>query len=52
MEKITLEEYIKAARRGSREAEIELYGHPLRHHKIIKKKKKYNRKKKHKNYNA
>ena len=52
MEKITLDEYIKTARRGSREAEIELYGHPLPHHKIFKNKKKYNRKKKHKNYNA
>ncbi len=52
MDKKTLDEYIKAARRGSREAEIELYGHPLLRHKIFKNKKKYNRKKKHKNYNG
>ena len=49
MKKITLRDYIKAARKGSREAEIELYGHPLPQHKIFKNKKKYNRKKKHKN---
>ena len=40
-----LAEYVKAARRGSREAEIELYGHPLNHHKVIKSKKVYDRKK-------
>lgn len=49
MEKKTLDEYIKAARKGSREAEIELYGHPIPQHKIFKNKKKYDRKKKHKN---
>ncbi|NDV83671.1 hypothetical protein [Bacteroides sp. 51] len=40
-----LTDYIKAARKGSREAEIELYGHPLNHHKIVKSKKVYDRKK-------
>lgn len=40
-----LTDYVKAARKGSREAEIELYGHPLNHHKVVKSKKAYNRKK-------
>lgn len=38
-------EYIRAARKGSREAEIEQYGHPLNHHRIFKSKKVYDRKK-------
>lgn len=40
-----LMDYIKAARRGSREAEIELYGKPINQRKIIPSKKVYNRKK-------
>ena len=42
------QDFIKASRRGSREAEIELYGHPLNFHKVFKNKKKYTRKIKHK----
>lgn len=42
-------DFIKASRRGSREAEIELYGHPISFRKIFKNKKKYTRKIKHKN---
>ena len=38
-------DYVKAARRGSREAEIELYGRQLNHHKVVKSKKVYDRKK-------
>ena len=41
----TINDYIKAARRGSREAEIEMYGKPLNHHRVVKSKKQYNRKK-------
>jgi len=44
----TEEDFIKASRRGSREAEIELYGHPINFRKIFKNKKKYTRKIKHK----
>lgn len=40
-----LMDYIKAARRGSREAEIELHGHPINHRKVVKSKKVYDRKK-------
>lgn len=40
-----LDEYIKAARKGSREAEIESFGHPVNHRKIFKSKKVYDRKK-------
>jgi hypothetical protein len=35
---------LKAARRGSREAEIGMYDHPLPKHKVHKSKKQYNRK--------
>ena len=38
-------DYVKAARRGSREAEIELHGHPVNYWKVIPSKKAYNRKK-------
>lgn len=38
-----LEDYIKANRRGSREAEIELYGHPITYTKVVESKKKYRR---------
>jgi hypothetical protein len=34
---------VKAARRGSRQAEIDLYGHPLPHHKVHTSKKTYSR---------
>ncbi len=43
------QDFIKASRRGSREAEIELYGRPLNFHKVFRNKKKYTRKTKHKN---
>lgn len=36
--------YVKAARRGSREAEIEIYGRPLGRTKVHKSKKIYSRK--------
>jgi hypothetical protein len=39
------EDYLKAARKGSREAEIEMYGKPLNHKRIVKSKKMYDRKK-------
>lgn len=42
--KVSNTDYIKANRKGSREAEIELYGHSINHHKIHKSKKLYNRK--------
>lgn len=38
------DDYIKAARKGSREAEIEFYGHPLNHRRVHKSKKIYDRK--------
>ena len=44
----TEKDFIKASRRGAREAEIELYGHPLNFHKVFRNKKKYTRKIKHK----
>ena len=44
----TVEDFIKASRRGSREAEIEFYGKPLSHKKIFRNRKKYTRKLKHK----
>ena len=46
----TEKDFIKASRKGSRDAEIEMYGHPISYKKIFKNKKKYNRKTKHKNY--
>jgi len=45
------QDFIKASRRGSREAEIELYGHPINFRKVFKNKKKYTRKIKHKDMN-
>ncbi len=39
------EDYIKANRKASREAEIELYGHSLNHQRVHKSKKIYDRKK-------
>lgn len=38
-------DYIKANRRGSREAEIENFGHPVNYHRVQASKKVYNRKK-------
>lgn len=38
-----LDDYIKANRRGSREAEIEMYGHPISYTKVAENKKKYKR---------
>lgn len=52
--KITIaneKDFIKASRRGAREAEIEFYGHPINFNKVFKNKKKYTRKIKHKNVN-
>ena len=43
--KITKEEYVKAHRKASREAEIETYGHPICHKRVYASKKNYNRKK-------
>jgi hypothetical protein len=40
----SLNDPLKAARRGSREAEIGMYDHPLPKHKVHKSKKHYNRK--------
>lgn len=40
------QDFIKASRKGSREAEIELYGHPITFRKIFKNRKRYTRKKK------
>lgn len=39
-----LEEYIKANRKGSREAEIENHGHPICYNRVHVSKKVYNRK--------
>lgn len=39
-----LEEYVKANRKGSREAEIENHGHPVCHRRVHVSKKVYNRK--------
>ena len=44
----SVEEYIKANRRASRNEEINAYGHPLSLNRIWKSKKDYSRKKKHK----
>lgn len=43
--KITQDDYIKANRKGSREAEIEAYGHPICYKRVHQSKKVYNRKK-------
>lgn len=42
-QKNALTEYVKANRKGSREAEIEMYGHPVNHHRVWVSKKVYNR---------
>ena len=43
--KHTHSDYVKAARRGSREAELEFHGRPVPHSKVHKSKKIYDRKK-------
>lgn len=43
--RITQDDYIKANRKASREAEIEMYGHPICHKRVHQSKKVYNRKK-------
>ncbi|MCK9627428.1 MAG: hypothetical protein M0R37_02415 [Bacteroidales bacterium] len=43
--RITLNDYVKANRTASRNAEIENHGHPVCHKKIHKSKKVYDRKK-------
>ena len=45
----SVEEYIKANRRASRNEEIRAYGHSLSLNRICKSKKDYSRKQKHKN---
>jgi len=42
--KISLMDYVKANRKGSREAEIENYGHPINYNRVQVSKKVYNRK--------
>lgn len=44
-ERITQDDYIKANRKASREAEIENHGHPICHKRVHRSKKVYNRKK-------
>lgn len=41
----TAKDYVKAARKGSREAEIELHGHPVSYKRVHESKKRYSRKK-------
>lgn len=43
--RITQDDYIKANRKASREAEIEMHGHPVCHKRVHESKKVYNRKK-------
>ena len=43
--RLTQHDYIKANRKASREAEIEMYGHPICHKRVHQSKKVYNRKK-------
>ncbi|MDR1201358.1 MAG: hypothetical protein LBL58_06985 [Tannerellaceae bacterium] len=40
-----LDDYMKANRKGSREAELENHSHPINHHRIHVSKKTYSRKK-------
>lgn len=41
----TLQDYLRANRKASREEEIAAYGHPLCHKRVFKSKKVYDRKK-------
>lgn len=43
--RITQDDYIRANRKASREAEIEMYGHPVCHKRVHESKKVYNRRK-------
>jgi len=43
--RITQDDYIKANRKAGREAEIEMYGHPICHQRVHQSKKVYNRRK-------
>ena len=43
--RITKDDYVKANRKASREAEIEMHGHPICHKRVHKSEKVYNRKK-------
>ena len=43
--RITQDDYVKANRKASREAEIEMYGHPICHKRVHQSKKVYNRRK-------
>ena len=43
--RITQDDYVKANRKASREAEIEMYGHPICHQRVHQSKKVYNRRK-------
>ena len=43
--RITQDDYIKANRKASREAEIENHGHPISYKRVHQSKKVYNRKK-------
>ncbi len=43
--RITQDDYIKANRKASREAEIEMYGHSICHKRVHQSKKVYNRRK-------
>lgn len=43
--RITQDDYIKANRKASREAEIEMHGHPVCHKRVHESKKVYNRRK-------
>ena len=40
--RITQDDYVKANRKASREAEIEMYGHPICHKRVHQSKKVYN----------
>lgn len=42
--KNVLSDYLRASRKGSREAEITIFGHALNHHKVHKSEKIYDRK--------
>lgn len=43
--RITQDDYVKANRKASREAEIEMHGHPVCHKRVHESKKVYNRRK-------
>lgn len=49
--RITEKDFIKGINKGSREAEIEMYGKPICLHHTFKNKKKYTRKQKYKGVN-